>query len=185
MKLLTLKLSAFAFLFLTVATSCNKVKDLISINVSAQSADVDFTIQPAGAGTGVLSQFNTSLYIDSLIKEQAGKSYGLINIKSVKLESCVLTTSNSDDANSFGNVSACSAEMSSNVNTTMVGIAALTNNPATVASTLNLPVNTTLDLKPYFGATSFSYKLSGTLVKPITKALTCKATLKYKIEVGL
>lgn len=185
MKLLTLKLSAFAFLFLTVATSCNKVKDLISINVTAQSADVDFTIQPSNAGAGVLSQFNTSLYIDSLIKEQAGKSYGLINIKSVKLESCVLTITNSDDANSFGNVSACSAEMSSNTNTTMVGIAELTSNPETVTSTLNLPVNTTLDLKPYFSSTSFSYKLSGTLRKATTKALTCKATIKYKIEIGL
>jgi hypothetical protein len=185
MKLLTLKLSAIAFLFLFVCTSCNKVKDLISINVSAQSSDVDFTIQPANAGTGDLSQFSTSLLIDSLIKEQAGKTYGLVNIKSVKLESCVLTISNSDDLNSFGNVSACSAAMSSNANTTMVSIAELTSNPETVTSTLNVPVNTALDLKPYFGATSFSYKLSGTLRKAITKTLNCKATIKYKIEIGL
>jgi hypothetical protein len=75
--------------------------------------------------------------------------------------------------------------MSSNENTTMVSIADLSSNPETVASSLTLPVNTTLDLKPYFGATSFSYKLSGTLRKAITKTLTCKATIKYKIEVGL
>ncbi|HEX6429619.1 MAG TPA: hypothetical protein VF008_18130 [Niastella sp.] len=171
------------FAFVVCISSCNKIKGLVKVNVPMQSADISFTIpaQPS-AGTYTLAQFSTSLNVDSLIKAE-NSSLGINNIKSVKITACAITLQNADTLNHFGVLSTCKAELSTNNNSTLATLAELSSNRDTATSYLNLPVNSSLELKNYFSGTSFYYKISGTTRRPITKDLQAKATIKFDVQV--
>jgi hypothetical protein len=76
--------------------------------------------------------------------------------------------------------------MASNVKTDYLGIATLATNPDAAAQTLDLPVNTSLDLKNYFlSANQFTYRITGKARKTTSKELNCKVLVKYTIVAGL
>lgn len=171
------------FAFAVSLSSCNKLKDLVKVNVPMQTADISFTIPAqSSAGTYTLAEFSASLNIDSLIKAE-NSSVGIKNIQSVKITSCTITLQNADTANHFGVLSTIKAELSTNNNSSLVTLAELSTNPDTQSSYLDLPVNSSLELKDYFSGTSFYYKISGTTRRPITKDLQAKATIKFDVEV--
>jgi hypothetical protein len=175
-------------LFLLVSsfflTSCDKLKDALKVDVAMQTADVSFTIPPQQAGTQTLSEFITSLNVDSAIKAN-NSQFGISNVKSVKITSVRITLLNGDGQNTFGALSDCKMDFSSNNKPDKVTLGSLSNNPDAAVSALDLPVNSSLELKDYFSAASFNYTLSGTTRRAITKTLECKATVKFNVQVGL
>ncbi|NML21336.1 hypothetical protein HHL16_10655 [Pseudoflavitalea sp. G-6-1-2] len=165
-------------------TSCNKVKDAIKVNVPLQQAEYTFDLTPVEAGTHTLAEYSIRFNVDSAIKANASQ-FDINNIKSVKISQVKIAASNTDGENHFGLLSACKAQMKSDTKSEFVTIGELNNNPETAASSLDLPVKSDLELKDYFKGTQFSYVLSATVRKATTKKLTCKATVKFDVTVGL
>jgi hypothetical protein len=172
---------AFCFASGTFFTSCNKLKDLVTINVPLQTADINFTITPQQAGTQTLAGFQVAVNIDSILKAQ-NSSLSLSNIKSVKIKSCDLVVLNATTSDHFGDISACQVSLAAN--NTFAKIADLTSNPEAYATTLSIPIND-VELKDYFNTSVLQYQLSGTIRKATSTTLNCTATLKFNIEAGL
>lgn len=165
-------------------TSCNKVKDAVKVNVPMQQAEYSFDLNPVETGTHTIAEYSIRFNVDSAIKANASQ-FNIDNIKSVKISQVKIAASNTDGENHFGMLSACEAQMKSDTKNEFVTIGKLTNNAETAAASLDLPVNKELELKEYFKGTQFSYMLSATVRKATTKKLTCKATVKFDITVGL
>lgn len=165
-------------------SSCN-IKDKLNINIDMSSTDVEFTI-PLILQTGnvTINDQSVPVNIDSIIHANNAE-LAVENIKSVKLTSCTITMTDGDSANNFSALQSCSATLSSNSNTTPVQLAGITNNPDVEAYSLELPVNTTAELKDYFKGSSFTYSLSGNARKTTSKELHCNATIRYTLNVGL
>jgi hypothetical protein len=184
MKIFYRSLGFVALLALgTLAPSCSKVKDLITINVPLQTADVQFSITPQPVGAQTLSTFQFGINIDSVLKVE-NSSIGTGNIKKVKVKSITLTLTNATQNDNFGALSACEAGLASNTKPDYAVFAGLTSNPETYATTLDIPVKD-VDLKGYFSSTVLYYKLTGTTRRATTTTLTGKATIKFDIEAGL
>ncbi len=166
-------------------TSCNKIKEAVKADINLTYSDVEFTIpQITAAGPATLSSKDVYLNIDSIIKASNTKlSAG--NIRSVTIKSCVVNMIDGDAANNFSALESCKVDFSSNVNTQLYSLAEITNNPDTEAYTLEIPVNSSINLKDYFNATTFSYTLAGNARKTTSKEIKCKATIKYTLEAGL
>ncbi len=179
----------FAVILMTCITiinsSCNKIKDAVKANITLTSADVEFTIpQITSIGAVTIGSSNVYLNVDSIIKATNSKlsaSY----IKSVTVKSCSITMLDGDVNNNFSALENCKFDFSSNVNATLYTIAEITGNPDVESYTLDIPVNSTVNLKDYFGATTFTYNAAGTARKTTSKAIQCKATIKYSLEAGL
>lgn len=167
----------------TLFTSCNKLKDLVKVNVPLETADVNFSIQPQSAGTQALAGFAVVINIDSLLKAENSR-LSISNIKKVKITGCKLVLLNSTANDHFGAFSAFEVNLASNTNTNYHKIAGISSNPDAAAVTLDLPVSDT-DLKDYFNSTSLNYQVSGTVRRATTTTLNCKATLTFDIEAGL
>lgn len=182
-KLSTVSLAVMASISI-LSASCDKVKDAIKVNIPLQQASIKFDIPPVAAGTNPLAEFQVRFDVDSAIRANASQ-FSASNIKSVKLESLKISTSNATANDHFGVLSACTAKLSSDVNSNWITIAEITNNPDAAASTLTIPVNTTQEMKDYFTGKSFSYILSGTARRNTTTTLHCTATLDINMEVGL
>ncbi len=184
MKRFFLYTSAFVVLF-TIFTSCNKIKEAVKANIELNYADIEFTIpQITATGPATLSSKDVYFNVDSLIKANNAKlsaSY----IRSVSIKSCVVNMIDGDAANNFSALESAKVDFSSNVNTHLITLAEITGNPDVEAYTLEIPVNTTINLKDYFNATTFSYVLTGTARKTTNKDIKCKATIKYSLEAGL
>lgn len=166
--------------------SCDKIKDLAKVNFNMDNSDGEFTI-PAIVTVGEASFGTDDIYmnLDSIIKAQNSK-VGSNNIKEVKIKSCELTLSNGDSKNNFSALESCMLEMKSNVKPDFIKMAAVSNNPDVEAQTLNLPVESSLDLKDYFlSANQFTYRVSGKSRKTTDKDLNCKILVKYTIVAGL
>ncbi len=166
--------------------SCKKIKDAVKVNVALQMADISFTIpviEHEGAVT--LGEFDVYVNVDSIIKAKNSK-LGAEHIKSVKIKSCTVQilddTIYPDD--NFTVLQSCRAELSSNTKTAWETIAH-TDSPVETPHKLELPVNSSLELKDYFKGTWFSYRITGTAVRPTTHTIDCKATLQFDISAGL
>ncbi len=182
-----MKKSYYRSLWLCLAISflsirCDKVKDLVSVNLELQMANIEFSIPPQAQGTQGLAEFSTHLNVDSIIKSKS-PSLGVNNIKSVKIKSCTIQLLNASGDDHFGALSAYKVELGSNGNWTIVAEQA--NNPDAASSTLTVPVNSAEDFKPYFIGSSFAYKLSGTTRRATTQTLACKATIVFDVKAGL
>jgi hypothetical protein len=182
MKIRLMSLGLASCFALVLSSSCNKLKDLVKVNVPLQTADISFTISPQPAGTQTLSGFQVVVNIDSILKAQ-NSSLSTGNIKSVKIKSCSLVALNATSSDHFGDLSACQVSLASD-GSSYVKVAELTSNPDAFASSLELPVND-VELKDYFNTTVLKYQLSGTVRKATTTTLNCTATVKFDIEAGL
>lgn len=184
MKILSRSLGFVSVLALSaLMTSCDKIKDAITINVPLQTADVKFSITPQPVGTQTLTDFQFGINIDSVLKKE-NASIGVSNIKKVKVKSITLTLSNATQSDNFGAISACEAGLASNAIPSYTVFAALTSNADAYATTLTIPVKD-VDLKEYFGSTVFYYRLSGTMRRATTTTLNGTATIQFDIEAGL
>lgn len=186
MKKLFYTLSAVLMIGLIGFSSCDKIKDLAKVNFNLDNADGEFTI-PAIIAVGEQSLGTDDIYmnLDSIIKAQNSK-VGSSNIKEVKITSCELTLTNGDSKNNFSALESCTLDIKSNVKTDFIRMAGVSNNPDVEAQTLNLPVESSLDLKNYFlSANQFTYRITGKSRKTTDKELKCKVLVKYTITAGL
>ena len=123
--------------------------------------------------------------VDSIIRAANTNSFNISNIKSVTVTSAnTILTGTTDAADNFGNLSSLSVAISSTSDTTAATFAQVTNNPVTFATTLNIPVNDTINLKNYFDATLFNYTFRCVIATPTTIALQAQATVQFNIVVG-
>ena len=169
----------------TLFTSCDKVKDLVTINVPLQTADVKFTIEPVAEGNMQETAFQWGINIDSVLKKE-NPDLGIGNIKKVKVKSITLNLTKSPQDDNWSSFTAAEAGFASNAISPVsyITFASKSNIPDTYATTLDLTVND-VDLKDHFGATVFYYKVSATARRATTTALEGTATIKFDIEAGL
>ncbi|MBL7773810.1 MAG: hypothetical protein JNM95_13175 [Chitinophagaceae bacterium] len=166
-------------------SSCSAIKKKLNVDIDMTSSNVEFTIPViTTVGTTDMGEQTIPVNIDSIIKANNAE-LAASNIKSVKLKSCTITLLDGDGQNNFAALQACSASFYSNTQTTPVQLASISDNPDVESYNLTLPVNASIDLKDYFGATSFTYHITGTSRKTTTKELHAKATIRYTLNVGL
>jgi hypothetical protein len=182
-KLSTVSLIALlTFGFFT--SSCDSVKDILKFNLPEQTIEVEFDIPPTNTGDKSLADFNVLLNMDSLIKANAS-NFSADNIQTLKITGVRVEASNTEEnGDHFGALQSAKAELSSNNNSTLVTIAEITNNPETYAASLVLPVKD-VELKDYFKATSFTYKLSAYVRTSLKTTLHCKAYIKFDGKLSL
>ena len=164
------------------ALSCTKIANLLTFRLGMQTKSFDFTI-PVTTDTGRMSvgPVATTFNVDSFIRASTAGQMGSANIKSVKLSSVVLTLNNANSANNFQNFEYVDVDFTSNTNSTPYKMT-IANNPDSYASTLSLPVDTTVDLASYLG-NEFTYSVSGRLRKGTTQEMNCTATVTSNLSV--
>jgi len=178
------KLIVLAIICLTSALqSCSKLAQIINYNLAMQSSSVTVSIPPENA-TGSIETFcsgSANYDIDSFIRASTLGTMGINNISSVKLLSCVLTLQNASNSNNFDNLASCSASFTtSDMAPYEIGV---TDNPAVYATTLSIPVDTTVELKSYLTGNQFTYTLKGLLRKAVTDTMKCTIQFTYSVKV--
>lgn len=165
-------------------SSCDKVKDLVSVNIPLQTVEYDFEIPPLEEGEVTLGDFDVRFDMDSAIKANTPQ-FSTENIRKVRVTSVNVTTSNSTETDHLGVFSAATARGSSNVNTDLTSIATLSNNPDTKVQSVDFTVDKDKELKSYFvKANSFSYVITGVARRATTTTLNATVKVKFDIEVG-
>ncbi len=168
---------------LSVLQSCNKLSKLVQYDLEMQTADVEVVIPPVADTNATYAGTQTNYYnVDSFIKANTNNILGLSNITSAKITSCVVTMQSPPAGISFGNFKSVNASFFTNGNTTPF-VVAIANNPDVNTTTLNIPVDSNADLRPYFNGNNYTYAMSGSLRRAITDTVKCKVQLKYKIHV--
>lgn len=173
-------LASLLFLGMASFVSCDKVKDLATISITLDNADGEFTIPVIPVpGSAALGAAEVPVNLDSVIKEQ-NTQFSTNNIKEVRIKSCELIMLDGNSDNNFSALESCSIQISSDKNTEPQTMAEVSNNPDTEAYTLNLPVNSGVELKSYFlNATRFTYVVTGTARKATDKPIRCQVKVKY------
>lgn len=165
-------------------TGCDKVKDLIKVNVTT-SVNVDFEIDPISQTTMEYSDIHENIAneLDAVIKAE-NSELGIANIKSAKIQSCVVTTSatNVPDDN-FQALSNLTLALKSDNKPTYTTYASV-NNP-TQPYSIDVPVNGDVDLKDYLKGNFFGYKFAYTGKRTTTTKLQCRARITYLLNVSL
>ncbi len=164
--------------------SCSKLANNLKYDLNMQTATVNFTIPPCSNTSISLAGSETNYYnIDSFIKANTMGTMGVANISSAKIQSCSITLLDPKPNLNFANFRTCSGGFYSDGYTTPYDVS-ITNNPDVYATTLELPVDTSADLKGYLtNAHKFTYTLSGNLRRPTTDSIHCTATFSFKVHV--
>ncbi len=180
---LTIALSVIAVGAIITVSSCTKLVNLLNTRLSMQTQSVNVTVPviPDTSGMITVGPAYSRFDVDSFIKAQTASQFGAANIESVKLHSVVFTLNNADMANNFQNFKSVSASFYSNTNSTPY-VVSIPNNPNTFASSLSLPVDTTVNLKAYIG-NQFYYTISGEARHGTTKELDGTITFTFDLDV--
>jgi hypothetical protein len=164
-------------------SSCSKISNLLKKDLDMQTTTVDFVIPPTPASGDVLSGSQTTFYnVDSFIKASTANQLGVANITSAKIKAVRITINNASAALNFANFETFSGAVHSDANTTDF-IVRIPSNPDTYAAVLDLPVDSTVELKSYLNATRFTYTLSGKLRRAVTDSVRCTASFTYSVKV--
>ena len=163
-----------------IYSSCSKIAALIRAQaISFTATDLTFNI-PVTTDTATVTSIGSGTFtynIDSLIRAQTANQLGLANIDTFTLTSCTLTVQNPDDNNNVANFeSANPANMGS-----------ISNNPDVYGTTLNVPVNASVNLTTYVspsGVTTFNYSVTGKARRATTKVLNVAMHVTYNIHVS-
>lgn len=178
-------LSACAVLGATLLlTGCDKVKDLIKVNVKT-SVEVSFKIDPI-TEIAVIEEDtyeNVANTLDAAIKAE-NSDLGIANIKSAKVDACLVTTSNSDANNNFQALNKLALAIKSDTRPAFTTFAEITSTPAGPGS-IEVPVNAGIDLADYLKSNTLGYTFKYAGNRTTTKTLQCKARITYLLQVGL
>jgi len=164
--------------------SCTKIANLLNFNLSMQTETVNVTIPVTSdtSGTITVGPTVTTFNVDSFVRAQTGNQLGAANINSVKLNSVIFSLNNAGiSTNNFRDFQSVSASFTSNTNSTPYSIS-IANNPDVYATVLNVPVDTTVELKSYIGNT-FNYTVTGKLRHPTTIPLQCTIAVTFSVNV--
>jgi hypothetical protein len=174
-----------ALLFVLGSSSCNKIASVLQYDLSMQTASADVIIPPLSDTTlsVAMGSISSPSNTDSFVKANTGGVLGVSNIGSAHIVSCSLTLQNPNTGNNFGNFQSASVAFFTNANTTPVTVASIAANPATYATALDVPVNTTADLSSYLHGNQLTYSLTGKLHNATTDTLICRVQLKLNVHV--
>lgn len=171
-------------LAIVLILSCNKLKELASTSFNFNDDSAEFTI-PASTTTSFSKSETFRMNLDSLIKANNAE-LAVSFMKTLSINSIDVTLVDPDSSNNLANISACTVSFSSNVNLTPIQIGALASNPDVYKTTMNIPVNASVDVKEYAKtATTFNYTLAGTLRRPLVRDVKCRVKVNYKLTAGL
>lgn len=162
--------------------SCSKIASLVQYDLNLQTASTEIVLPPSSDTVGSASGSQVVNYnIDSFIKAGTSNVLGLSNIESAHLTSCKLTLLNPTTANNFANFKTASGSFYSSSNSTPYSMSL--SNPDTYSTTLNLPVDASVDLKSYMNGNNFTYSLGGSLRRATTDSIRCKIEIEYSVRV--
>jgi len=119
--------------------------------------------------------------MDSIIKSQTGDAFSLEDIESINVQECKLTILNPDTENNFANFEEGQVFFNTNTNPTPLIIASGPN-PDVYSDSWLIPVDASVNLKPYLLGTQLNYNISGKARRATTKPLNCKLSVKFKIN---
>lgn len=181
-----MKKSIYILSLLALIISCDKLKELAKANFKFDIDNVIITLPSIGSTLSFATQDAFKLNLDSLIKAQSA-DLNSSNIKKFTLNSIDLTLLNPDSTNNFANFSTLNFNLLTDKTTSPQLIGTITNTDS-YATTLNVPVNQTVDVKKILAddkPTNFYYVVNGTLRRATTKALQIKVKANYTVEAGL
>ncbi len=185
MKKILFPVLTLSVLFATVSMfqSCTKVANNLHFNLKMQTGSLNMDIPPTTFVNGLITYGPTTSYynVDSFIKAQTGTLLGVDNIKSVKIVSVRLNILNPSTANNVQNLESCYAKFSSDKYTTPYQVD-MPFIPDTYATYIDMPVDTTAELKSYLG-TNFTYSVSAKMRRPVTETLHCNVEYAFNVEV--
>jgi hypothetical protein len=184
MKKAIISLCATAVI-LTGVTSCKKIIDKIFNGIDARAPDYSIVIPPIPAmfvgselpGTPVTSPFN----LDSIIKANSGGTFGIADVKSVKVKSITLNVPDADANNRLGNFESTKVRLNSNTNSDFVEFASFTFADTATRSMTVIPANPP-ELLPYLRGSEVTYQSIGKARRPTTKSLTFIVSLIIRVE---
>lgn len=176
-------IAAVTCIGLSTLQSCDKVASLLQYDLAMQTASAEVVIPPTTDTVGSSSGSQTVYYnIDSFIKANTGNVLGLNNITSAKIQSCTITLENPTSANNFANFRSAYGSVYSNSNTTPYTLS-ITSNPDTYSDVLTMPLDTSVNLKPYLTGNQITYSMGGSLRRATTDSIHCRVEFKFKIHV--
>jgi hypothetical protein len=172
----------------TAFTACDKI-GLPAVNVPLTASGLTFIIPTAAAGSDSAT-FTYTVNIDSLVMA-ANSSLSTSNITSIKIDSVdIAATSGATPGNDFDNITSASLDFTSDAGSsagiTTIIAQTFTNNLSTsLPTSIKVPVNTTIDIKPYLATgntdTHFTFKLHATLNTAVATPIGCSATVHFAI----
>jgi hypothetical protein len=166
--------------------SCSKGNEHLSRDLYTPLIPITFDIparaNPAGSKT--ITEFKSTINLDSIIKNTAGSNFGAAELKSIKLRSLRMDVVNFDTTYNFRLIDSLQIRLRVGTDTTKV-LAQAISNPAISSQSLNLPLSAVQpELKSFMNTPSFYYLITGKMRRPTTQAFRATITAQYKITVG-
>ena len=162
--------------------SCDKIKEALLQAFTADGATFTFSVLPVNTTDTMLSIGVETIYfdLDSTVKAVTNSAFSLNDVSSVNPNEISLKILNPDSANNFANFQSGSLSFYSNNNTIPYDFNYVNANQ--YVDSINIPLDTTVNLKSYMMGNTFNYTLKGKLRKPITTTLNVRATVKFKVH---
>lgn len=179
-------ITAFAIVSTALfSSSCEKIKELVNVDVPL-TFDYTITIPASPLATDVeIPTVNVMTNVEEIIKDFTKESK-IGEIRHVYFSTAtveVLEESQYEDDN-LTSISSFELNMNSTSKSQWISLVNLNSTP-TDPYFLELPVNTTINVKDYFFANDFSFNGTVGMTKPTTKEIKCKMTVKVKINVSI
>lgn len=182
--------SLVALLVIGALVSCKKVISKIFDGFDAEIPEILVTIPNPGIPAGfpvpqsemAIGSFTQSFNLDSIIKANTAGAFGAGDVNSVKIKQMVFAIKNADANNNLSNFESARFEISSNTNTTPVGLASF-NFPNTYAETQTyVAPSDAPELRNYLTGTQLTYHSYAKIRRYTTKAisLSIKVTITAK-----
>jgi hypothetical protein len=161
---LLLPMIAIAVVPVFLLSSCSKLKDLTSIDVSYKIPRQTFTYTPTSfkSGEQLLYSGYISANLDSILNAN-GFSSGVVG--TTTFTKCSITIAQPDTV-TFGWLNTARGEISENAEFTPEQEVGFVTNTDPLAKTVNLTLNNT-NIRPYLGAKNFYFRIFGILNGPV------------------
>jgi len=180
-------LLSIAFVGTILATeSCNKgTTNTTEKKVSLVHANmnVDISILPSNGDYDSITSFYYKMNMDSFVKSY-NSDFDTSSIRSVKLNSCVITIKDADTMNNFSNFHTTNIGLTSGTNRNLYRIAAFTDIVDTNAYFVNIPKSYNPNLAVYYKSDSVRYRFYGNLRRPTTKEINATANITLDITLS-
>lgn len=168
---------------LIASQSCNKGTTNSSekkVTLISSNMNVDIPILISNGDNDSITSFYYKMNMDSFVKSY-GSEYDTSSIRSVKLNSCIITLSGKDTANNIRNFHTTNIGLTSTTNRYLSRIAAFTDIVDTNAYSISIPKSYNPNLASYFKADSVRYRLYGNIRRATTTDIKGTATISFDV----
>lgn len=162
-----------------VFTSCEKIQDaLFQPFESPISFDITIPVVNSTANEVSMGQTVVQYNLDSVIRKHTSNALGADIVGAMYINQIGIQLSNSDGNNNLGNFDYVKLSVASNGTPAVVGPL---NIPAGISSSATFTITGSPDIRPYFGGSAVTFRLSGKANKATTKTLQARisATVKF------